>query len=59
MNNVLRVVEDWIIKNKPTPGPFREGNFSDETYNKHLPTPGPSQEGIHKGQSNSDSKSPC
>ncbi len=26
MNNVLRVIEDWIAKNKPTPSPSREGN---------------------------------
>ena len=26
MNNVLRVIEDWIIKNKPTPNPSWEGN---------------------------------
>lgn len=27
MNNVLRVIEDWIEKNrKPTPGPSEEGN---------------------------------
>ncbi len=26
MSNVLRVIEDWIIKNKPTPDPSREGN---------------------------------
>ena len=25
MFNVLRVIEDWIIKNQPTPGPSREG----------------------------------
>jgi len=24
--NVLRVIEDWIDKNKPTPGPSQEGN---------------------------------
>jgi len=27
MNNVLRVIEDWIEKNKPTPGPSREGSL--------------------------------
>jgi very-short-patch-repair endonuclease len=26
MWNVLRVIEDWIIKNKPTPGPSEEGS---------------------------------
>jgi very-short-patch-repair endonuclease len=27
MNNVLRVIEDWILKNKPTPNPSQEGNY--------------------------------
>ncbi len=27
MKNVLRVIEDWINKNKPTPRPSREGNL--------------------------------
>jgi very-short-patch-repair endonuclease len=27
MNNVLRVIEDWIVKNKPTPDPSEEGNL--------------------------------
>jgi very-short-patch-repair endonuclease len=26
MTNVLRVIEDWIVKNRPTPDPSREGN---------------------------------
>jgi very-short-patch-repair endonuclease len=39
MNNVLRVIEDWIKKNQPTPNPSREGNFEEE------PTPNPSLEG--------------
>jgi len=26
MWNVLRVIEDWIIKNKPTPSPSQEGS---------------------------------
>ena len=26
MNNVLRAIENWIVKNKPTPNPSREGN---------------------------------
>ena len=26
MNNVLRVIEDWIAKGQPTPDPSREGN---------------------------------
>jgi (E)-4-hydroxy-3-methylbut-2-enyl-diphosphate synthase len=28
MSNVLRVIEDWIEKNKPTPNPSREGSRS-------------------------------
>ena len=27
MFNVLRVIEDWIIKNQPTPNPSQEGNI--------------------------------
>jgi very-short-patch-repair endonuclease len=27
MRNILRVIEDWIIKNKPTPVPSREGSL--------------------------------
>ena len=27
MNNVLRVIEDWIEKNRPTPNPSEEGNL--------------------------------
>jgi hypothetical protein len=27
MTNVLRVIEDWIEKNKPTPNPSEEGNL--------------------------------
>jgi very-short-patch-repair endonuclease len=27
MSNVLRVIEDWISKNKPTPAPPEEGNY--------------------------------
>jgi very-short-patch-repair endonuclease len=30
MTNVLRVIEDWIERNKPTPGPSREGNPFEE-----------------------------
>ncbi|MBI5011186.1 MAG: endonuclease domain-containing protein [Bacteroidia bacterium] len=30
MNNVLRVIEEWIIKNKPTPSPSREGSLENE-----------------------------
>jgi very-short-patch-repair endonuclease len=29
MWNVLRVIDDWIEKNKPTPDPSREGNLVD------------------------------
>lgn len=32
MNNVLRVIEDWIMKNKPTPDPSREGNHMDDNF---------------------------
>ena len=39
LSNVLRVIEDWINKHKPTPNPSREGNL------KEKPTPGPSEEG--------------
>jgi very-short-patch-repair endonuclease len=53
MNNVLRVIEDWIIKKKPTPNHSREGSSENETLslkNKTLqtriePTPAPSREG--------------
>ncbi len=42
MNNVLRVIEDWILKNKPTPDPSQEGNLIEEDLlknYKHLPDP--------------------
>jgi very-short-patch-repair endonuclease len=29
MNNVLRVIADWINKNQPTPGPSKEGSRSE------------------------------
>jgi hypothetical protein len=53
MNNVLRVIEDWINRKKPTPGPSEEGSSKNETLllkNKPLttkikPTPNPSREG--------------
>lgn len=46
MNNVLRVIEDWIIKKKPTPYPSWEGNPEECNVTvKKKPTPGPSQEG--------------
>jgi len=42
MNNVLRVIEDWIIKNKPTPNPSREGSLKDQTLATDLkPIPNP------------------
>ena len=46
MNNVLRVIEDWIQKNKPTPGPSKEGNSTkiDLTLNNKS-TSNPSEEG--------------
>jgi len=31
MSNVLRVIEEWIEKNRPTPNPSREGNLLDFT----------------------------
>ena len=34
MNNVLRVIEDWIIKKKPTPNPSREGSPEDGNLKK-------------------------
>jgi very-short-patch-repair endonuclease len=53
MNNVLRVIEDWINKNKPipdkkkpTPNPSEEGNQEDGMTAKYKkPTPDPSREG--------------
>ena len=43
MNNVLRVIENWIIKYKPTPNPSGEGNPINENPAKYKrPTPGPS-----------------
>jgi very-short-patch-repair endonuclease len=39
MNNVLRVIEDWIRKNKPTLNSSEEWNFEEK------PTPNPSEEG--------------
>jgi very-short-patch-repair endonuclease len=32
MNNVLRVIEDWIRKNKPTPIPSGEGNLMEDNF---------------------------
>jgi hypothetical protein len=32
MNDVLRVIEDWIMKNKPTPDPSREGNLKENNF---------------------------
>ncbi len=49
MDNVLRVIQEWIIKNQPTPGPSQEGSRKSGTDNyKIQPTPGPSQEGSRK-----------
>jgi hypothetical protein len=46
MNNVLRVIENWIIKNEPTPDPSEEGNPKEKTFAlKNKTIPGPSQEG--------------
>ena len=51
MNNVLRVIEDWIIKKKPTPDPSREGNSIDDISSyKIKPTPNPSKEGSLKNK---------
>jgi len=30
MLNVVRVIEDWIERNKPTPGPSKEGSLREE-----------------------------
>ena len=49
MSNVLRVIEDWIEKNKPTPNPSREGSPRKRIAIKNnKPTPNPSQEGSLK-----------
>ena len=32
MTNILRVIEDWIAKNQPTPGTSREGNSKKEFF---------------------------
>jgi very-short-patch-repair endonuclease len=53
MNNVLKVIEDWIEKNQPTPDPpinrgrlSEEGNVIENDLTKHnQPTPSPSREG--------------
>jgi len=46
MNNVLRVIENWITKNKPTPNPSREGNtYENDLTSDNRSTPGPSREG--------------
>ena len=45
MSNVLRVIDDWIRKNKPTPDPSGEGNAGKiALVNKNKPTPGTSGE---------------
>jgi very-short-patch-repair endonuclease len=48
MSNVLRVIENWIQKNRPTPNPSQEGNHTDnhfipsteERANGKIPLPG-------------------
>jgi hypothetical protein len=46
ISNVLRVIEDWIIKNQPTPDPSKEGNLiKNILIQKNKPTPDPSKEG--------------
>ena len=47
MNNVLRVIENWIEKNKkPTPSPSKEGNQEEiDSIRYKKPTPNPSEEG--------------
>lgn len=47
MWNVLRVIEDWIERKKPTPDPSQEGN-------RRRPTPSPSEEG-NRRRPNTDS----
>ena len=38
MSNVLRVIDDWIDKNQPTPSPSEEGNSLQESLVKKKPT---------------------
>ena len=46
ISNVLRVIEDWISKNQPTPSPSREGNLIENNLTKkRQPTLDPSREG--------------
>ena len=42
---VMATIEAWIMKNKPTPGPSREGSGG-----RGEPTPGPSREGSGSGE---------
>ena len=59
MNNVLRVIEDWIQKNKPTPDPSEEGNLIEKDltkYNKF--TPDPAEEGNFTEKTGSKNKKP-
>jgi (E)-4-hydroxy-3-methylbut-2-enyl-diphosphate synthase len=52
MSNVLRVIEDWIEKNKPTPNPSMEGSPGKRiAIKKNKPTPNPSREGSHESKS--------
>jgi len=54
MWNVLRVIEDWVERKKPTPDPSQEGNqrkptpYLSREGNQRKPTPGPSREGNSK-----------
>ena len=44
MNNVLRVIENWIEKNKPTPNPSEEGNLRENDAFQYIKsTPDPSE----------------
>jgi len=46
MSNVLKVIKNWITKNKPTPSPSQEGNITIRgSVKSNKPTPSPSQEG--------------
>ncbi|MBI5008122.1 MAG: endonuclease domain-containing protein [Bacteroidia bacterium] len=59
MNNVLRVIQDWIIKNQPTPNPSQEGSLKmDNDNSKNQPTPSPSQEGSLKMDNDNSKNQP-
>ena len=36
MTNVLRVIEDWVQKNKPTPDPYGEGNPLEKNMHNNI-----------------------